>query len=117
MSGKTARNKELDEEFIRLTILIQKAYEEFDKHTQIKVEKWIEKLAKTTSNIKWKQNRNLYTKLLLSCVIKSRFDSPFDKFPREGSLPILNKYHVKNRVGEHFEKLLRSEQVEHLIDT
>lgn len=50
-------------------------------------------------------------------MIKNRFDAPFDKFPREGSLPILNKYHVKNRVGEHFEKLLRSEQVEHLIDT
>jgi Domain of unknown function (DUF4485) len=96
---------------------VQKSYEEFDKHTQIKVEKWIEKLAKTTSNIKWKYNRNLYTKLLLNCVIKNRFETPFDKLPRDGDLPILNKYHVLNKVGDHFEKLLKSSQVEHLIDT
>ena len=94
MGISTVRNQELDEEFIRITILIQKAYGDFDKHTQIKIEKWVEKLAKTTSNIKWKQNRNLYSKLLLNGVIKARFEPPFDKLPREGDLPILNKYHV-----------------------
>lgn len=94
MGVNTVRNQELDEEFIRITILIQKAYEEFDKHTQIKIEKWVEKLAKTTTNLKWKQNRNLYSKLLLNGVIKAKFEPPFDRLPREGDLPILNKYHV-----------------------
>jgi len=33
MGVNTVRNQELDEEFIRITILTQKAYGELDKHT------------------------------------------------------------------------------------
>lgn len=117
MSRASLRDRELDEEFIRITILIQKAYAELDKHTQIKVEKWIEKLAKITSNYKWKQNRNLYIKLLMSAIAKKDYSEPFNKFPPEENLPILNVYEVKSKIGENFDKILRSEQIENLIET
>lgn len=117
MSRNSIRDRELDEEFIRITILIQKAYSELDKHTQIKVEKWVEKLAKITSNYKWKQNRNLYIKLLMSAVATNDFSEPFNKLPPETNLPSLNVYKVKNRIGENFDNILRSEQIENLIET
>lgn len=117
MSRASLRDRELDDEFIRITILIQKTYNDLDKHTQIKVEKWVEKLAKITSNYKWKQNRNLYIKLLMNAVATNDFSDPFDKLPPQTNLPQLNVYAVKSKIGENFDKILRSEQIENLIET
>eukprot|EP01017_Pseudomicrothorax_dubius_P034877 TRINITY_DN482_c0_g1_i2.p1 TRINITY_DN482_c0_g1~~TRINITY_DN482_c0_g1_i2.p1 ORF type:complete len:111 (+),score=19.63 TRINITY_DN482_c0_g1_i2:227-559(+) len=84
----------VDEEFIRIMYEIEQSYNDLNKHEKIRVEQWTKKLCQITTNVTWKQNRNLYARLLLDQVIKKRLEEPFSKMPPESSLPTLNKTQV-----------------------
>ena len=125
MSRESLIDRELEEEFIKATIIIQTNYEELNKHDQIKVEAWIEKLAKSGGSFEAKKNRNIYIKELLKCTMDLKLETPFDKHPAQG---ILAKFipkspandtggfaakHKKERAG----KLTRTEEIEKFIET
>jgi hypothetical protein len=84
-------NAKLDEEFIKVMYDIEKNYADLTKHEKIRVEQWTKKLCQITTNVTWKQNRNLYARLLHHMVLQKRLDEPFAKMPPEGPLPTLNK--------------------------
>jgi Domain of unknown function (DUF4485) len=90
MSRESLVDKELDGEFIKATIMIQNSIGEFSKQEQVRVEKWVSKLARMTAHIEWKKNRNVYIGMLMQNVLEKRaLDPPFDKLPPQGSLPQL----------------------------
>lgn len=116
MNNQSIKDREVDEEFIRLTILMQNSFENLKRHDQIKLEKWIVFLAKISSNYEWKKNRNLHAKLLLHCVQKKKFICPFDKLPKPNqNLEVLNTFYVKNKVGDNIDEMLRADQIEKLL--
>ncbi|CAD8202853.1 unnamed protein product [Paramecium octaurelia] len=84
----------MDEEFIKVMLSIEEAYQNLNKHQKIRVEAWTKKLCQVTTNEVWKKNRNLYARILLNQVSKGTLSEPFDKRPPEGPLPKLNRYLV-----------------------
>ena len=73
-----------------------------DKHTKIRIESWCKKLCQVTNNIEWKKNRNLHAICILDSVLNEHFEEPYNKFPPEGSVPILNKALVKSKLSKKF---------------
>ncbi|CAD8115781.1 unnamed protein product [Paramecium sonneborni] len=91
----------MDEEFIKVMLSIEEAYQNLNKHQKIRVEAWTKKLCQVTTNEVWKKNRNLYARILLNQVSKGILSEPFDKRPPEGPLPKLNRYLVLNDQKEN----------------
>ncbi|KAL4470093.1 hypothetical protein ABPG72_008752 [Tetrahymena utriculariae] len=103
-------NKEgerLDMEFNSTIQLIENQLLKFNKHEKIRIDQWIKKLCQVTSNLVWKQNRNLYVKVLQDMVSNTTMYEPFTKVPPEGPLPRLTKfdipYHARSIIRD-FEK-------------
>ncbi|EAS03988.1 hypothetical protein TTHERM_00459250 (macronuclear) [Tetrahymena thermophila SB210] len=103
-------NKEgerLDEEFNSAIQIIENQLVKFNKHEKIRIDQWIKKLCQVTSNLVWKQNRNLYVKVLQDMVSNTTMYEPFTKVPPEGPLPRLTKfdipYHARSIIRD-FEK-------------
>ncbi|KAL4442371.1 hypothetical protein ABPG74_005712 [Tetrahymena malaccensis] len=103
-------NKEgerLDIEFNSTIQLIENQLLKFNKHEKIRIDQWIKKLCQVTSNLVWKQNRNLYVKVLQDMVSNTTMYEPFTKVPPEGPLPRLTKfdipYHARSIIRD-FEK-------------
>lgn len=80
----------LDEEFIKMMLDVETHYVNFSKHDKIKIEQWTKALCQVTTNLVWKQNRNLYAKLLLHAILREELFEPFNKMPPE-DLPTLNR--------------------------
>ena len=59
-------------------------------------------LCQVTNNIEWKKNRNLHAICILDSVLNNNFESPYNKFPSEGSIPIINKTLVKSKLSKKF---------------
>ena len=57
-----------------------------------------------TNNIEWKKNRNLHAISLLDSVLNQRFEEPYDKFPKDGPIPIINKTLVRSKLSAKFFK-------------
>lgn len=53
-----------------------------------------------TTNLVWKQNRNLYSKVLLEMVKSKSITEPFIKVPPDGSLPRLTIYDIPFQLRE-----------------
>lgn len=101
MSRETIIDKELDEELIRVTLFIQSVYEtKFGKHEQLRIEKWITKLAKISYNHDWKRRRNEYVCHLAEHVDRGQLTSPFDRNPPEGHLPALIATRPKTQLSQ-----------------
>ena len=80
-------------------------YADLPRYLQIRVEKWIEKLAQPITNKYWIQNRNEYAKVLLHCIVTRNFRAPFDKNPRGGPLPALPSHlKLSQRSSPHHSK-------------
>lgn len=117
MSRETIIDKELDEELIRVTLFIQSVYEnKFGRHEQLRVEKWITKLAKISYNHEWKRRRNEYVCYLAEQVDRGYLTSPFDRSPPEGHLPPLHAT-GKSKAGGHLSSVLKNtDEIARLIE-
>ena len=93
---------EYDREFISLMITIEKKSEQLNKYDKLRIKNWCKKLCQVTNNIEWKKNRNLHAICILDSILNEHFEEPYNKFPPEGSVPILNKALVKSRLSKKF---------------
>ena len=93
---------EYDREFISLMITIEKKSENLNKHDKLRMKNWCKKLCQVTNNIEWKKNRNLHAICILDSILNEHFEEPYNKFPPEGSIPILNKALVKSKLSKKF---------------
>ena len=93
---------EYDKEFISLMIAIEKRSESLNKYDKLRIKNWCKKLCQVTNNIEWKKNRNLHAICILDAVLNEHFEEPYNKFPPEGSVPILNKALVKSKLTKKF---------------
>lgn len=125
MSRESLVDKELDGDFIKATIMIQNSIGEFSKQEQLRVEKWVSKLARMTAHIEWKKNRNVYISLLMQNVLeKKALESPFNKSPPTGNLPQLRPP-TRNGTGKSIQnpsgmltmgRAMKSEEIARLIE-
>ena len=93
---------EYDKEFISLMLTIEKRSEVLNKYDKLRIKNWCKKLCQITNNIEWKKNRNLHAICILDSILNNHFEEPYNKFPPEGSVPILNKALVKSRLSKKF---------------
>ena len=93
---------EYDREFISLMLTIEKRSEILNKYDKLRIKNWCKKLCQITNNIEWKKNRNLHAICILDSILNNHFEEPYNKFPPEGSVPILNKALVKSRLSKKF---------------
>ena len=86
------------------TIEIEKQSIKCDKHSKIRITSWCKRLCQITDNLFWKKNRNLHAIFLLNMIINNQFESPYNKFPPQDSLPILSRPLVNSRLTDKFWK-------------
>ena len=91
-----------DREFISLMLTIEKRSEILNKYDKLRIKNWCKKLCQITNNIEWKKNRNLHAICILDSILNEHFEEPYNKFPPEGSVPILNKTLVKSKLSKKF---------------
>ena len=103
---------EYDKEFISLMLTIEKQSEILNKYDKLRIKNWCKKLCQITNNVEWKKNRNLHAICILDSVLNEHFEEPYNKFPPEGSVPILNKTLVKSKLSKKFfEEALKMQNV------
>ena len=108
---------EYDKEFISLMITIEKRSEKLNKHDKLRIKNWCKKLCQVTNNIEWKKNRNLHAICILDAILNEKFEEPYNKFPPEGSVPILNKALVKSKLSKKFyEETIRMQNEEQQME-
>ena len=106
---------EYDREFISLMITIEKKSEILNKYDKLRIKNWCKKLCQVTNNIEWKKNRNLHAICILDSILNEHFEEPYNKFPPEGSVPILNKALVKSKLSKKFfEETIKMQNEEQL---
>ncbi len=106
---------EYDREFISLMITIEKRSEVLNKYDKLRIKNWCKKLCQVTNNIEWKKNRNLHAICILDSILNEHFEEPYNKFPPEGSVPILNKALVKSKLSKKFfEETMRMQNEEQI---
>ena len=93
---------EYDREFVSLMLTIEKRSEDLNKYDKLRIKNWCKKLCQITNNIEWKKNRNLHAICILDSILNKHFEEPYNKFPPEGSVPILNKALVKSKLTKKF---------------
>ena len=103
---------EYDKEFITLMVTIERRSESLNKYDKLRIKNWCKKLCQVTNNVEWKKNRNLHAICILDSVLNEHFEEPYNKFPPEGSVPILNKALVKSKLSKKFfQEALRMQTV------
>ena len=93
---------EYDKEFISLMLAIEQKSDILNKYDKLRIKNWCKKLCQVTNNVEWKKNRNLHAICILDSVLNEHFEYPYNKFPPEGSVPILNKALVKSQLSKKF---------------
>ena len=93
---------EYDREFITLMLTIEKRSDILNKYDKLRINNWCKKLCQITNNKEWKKNRNLHAICILDSILNEHIEEPYNKFPPEGSVPILNKALVKSRLSKKF---------------
>ena len=93
---------EYDKEFITLMVTIERRSEVLNKYDKLRIKNWCKKLCQVTNNVEWKKNRNSHAICILDSVLNEHFEYPYNKFPPEGSVPILNKALVKSQLSKKF---------------
>jgi len=93
---------EYDKEFISLMLAIEQKSDILNKYDKLRIKNWCKKLCQVTNNVEWKKNRNLHAICILDSILNEHFEEPYNKFPPEGSVPILNKALVKSKLSKKF---------------
>ena len=83
-------------------VTIERRSEVLNKYDKLRIKNWCKKLCQVTNNVEWKKNRNLHAICILDSVLNEHFEYPYNKFPPEGSVPILNKALVKSQLSKKF---------------
>lgn len=111
----------LDKVFLDYLKEIQRTYVDFPKIQRLRLERWIQKLAESsTPNPTWKVlflsypfflfdifmqlHRNAYAKFLLSQILARTISDPFHESPPDGPLPSFPSHHkhkLKSVMGVH----------------
>lgn len=81
-------------QYSNLVTSINKTSYLLNKHDSIRLKHWLDKLATPVTNSIWKQNRNLYLKILLEMTTQGELQKPFNQSPPEGPLPRLTLYDI-----------------------
>ena len=89
-----------DAAFYRMARDIEARKASLDKSRRHRVECWLRVLCRRTENMAWKQNRNLYARLLVNMLAAGKLDFPFDKRPEDGPLKTLPAY-LRPRTAPH----------------
>lgn len=116
MSRESLIDRELDEEFIKVIIIIQNGFDMMSKHDKVKTQSWIAKLAKITMNQEAKQSRNLYVGQLFECIMSKRLVAPFDKNPPSGNLPLLKPPNTGKSRSTGMGRMMKTEEIEKIIE-
>lgn len=74
---------------------IEEKYIIFNKHIQIRIEKWVEKLLQCDQNTYWRKCRNNYISLLYEMVSRGKISGVFLKMPPEKDLANLSDTEYK----------------------
>ena len=81
------------------------------RHDQIRLKHWLEKLSIHITNTVWRQNRDLYLRILNEMVLDGELTKPFNQSPHEGPLPKITiydaPYPIRVRLGEDNGKIER----------
>ena len=93
---------EYDKEFISLMLAIEQKSDILNKYDKLRIKNWCKKLCQVTNNVEWKKNRNWHAICILDSILNEHFEEPYNKFPPEGSVPILNKALVKSKLSKKF---------------
>ncbi len=94
-ADRPASTSTMDRTFEDMLYEIQySGYNELPKFLQMRVEKWVTKLAQPLTNRYWVRNRNEYARLLVYCIETRNFREPYDKNPPDGMLPAL-PFHLR----------------------
>ena len=84
----------LDEEFAEALLKVEMLQERFNKHSRIRIDQWVKKMAAIQCNELWKRNRNSYIKLLVGSMESDNLIEPFSRMPPQGSLPNLKEHEI-----------------------
>ncbi|KAH9080831.1 hypothetical protein Ae201684P_007917 [Aphanomyces euteiches] len=82
----------LNDELVCLLMGIERIYADLPKPTQIRIERWVDKISQPIVNVQWKKNANTYAALLLDMTRRGVLREPFDKNPPSGPLQTLPRY-------------------------
>ena len=66
---------------------IERKYLIFNRHVQIRIEKWVEKLLRYDENTVWRRIRNNYITVLYEMVNRKKIEGIFLRMPPEKDLP------------------------------
>ena len=83
--------QKLDQEFVFMLTHIEQVYYKFNRHIQIRIEKWVEMLVHCDENLVWKKSRNLYIELLFEMVSRNWIGAMFLKMPPSAGIPNLKE--------------------------
>ena len=79
---------------MRKQIRESRFFRQANRHTKIRIQKWIQYLDKIKTNDLWVKSRNKYIKILnLMCYCEVVID-PFNSLPPEGELPTMRKHEL-----------------------
>ena len=84
----------LDQEYKELIVSINQLAYCLSKHESIRMKLWLEKLSNPVTNLVWKQNRNLYLKVLREMAQQGSLQTPFHQTPHEGPLHKITLYDI-----------------------
>lgn len=102
MDSDTELSEQYSLEFRFLLKEIETRKLNFPKITQLKIDKWTLKFSEVCGNTDWEKNRNLHCILLLDNILNNQFESPYDKYPKDIHLPLINKSLVKAKLSNKF---------------
>ena len=74
---------------------IEDQYRKFNRHIQIRIEKWVELLVQCDENLLWKKSRNLYIELLYEMVERDWVGAMFLRMPPASGIPNLKEGEFK----------------------
>lgn len=85
---------QLQKQYSSLVAAIHKTAYTLNRHDNIRMKHWLDKLATPMTNAIWKQNRNLYLRVLQEMTIQGVLMKPFNQSPPQGPLPKITIYDI-----------------------
>jgi hypothetical protein len=70
----------------------------------------LKKLSQVTNNKEWKKNRNIHAICILDSLLNNNFETPYNKFPADGPIPIISKSIVKAKLSKKFFEMTGSNE-------
>ena len=91
----SSQTNKLDSQFVAMLTKIEEKYLKFNRHIQIRIEKWVQELVQCDGNLVWKKSRNMYLQLLEEMVDRNWVGAMFIKMPPPSGIPNLTDSEFK----------------------